>query len=279
VSAVPWLSIVTVVRNDSDALRRTVDSVSGQSLRGVEYLVLDGASTDGTAELAIRLGAEHAWMRVWSQPDAGIYDAMNTAIQRAAGRWVHFLNAGDTFVGPEEVEWLATALGRESSPWLRTPVRFVDRDGAPTRPLRPAGLDEAAFLHGRQDVFHQGSFMTRDLLIGLGGFDTGFLIAADFDLMVRAIRSGYRPVTNEHVVVHVDASGVSSQRWRESLIEVHRIRSRGRTSAGRLASGSATAWAIGTVGARRIGRRAAERLVGRERFGHWRGGTSSPSDP
>ena len=88
-------SIVTVSYNCADAIRKTLESVVGQDCADKEYIIIDGGSTDGTADI-IREYEEH--LTYWcSEPDGGIYQGMNKGIARAQGQWIIFMNAGDVF--------------------------------------------------------------------------------------------------------------------------------------------------------------------------------------
>ena len=97
----PLVSVVTVVRNDPAGLARTIDSVASQDYPRIEYLVIDGASTDETPDV---LKSHQAKVNRWiSEPDAGIYDAMNKGARLASGEYVCFMNAGDTFAASDTV--------------------------------------------------------------------------------------------------------------------------------------------------------------------------------
>lgn len=100
----PLVSLITVVRNDADGLRRTLASMAVQSFRDFQLVVVDGASTDGTAEQVRAAHGADVWV---SEPDEGIYHAMNKGIARATGEWLLFMNAGDEFDRPDA---LATAV-------------------------------------------------------------------------------------------------------------------------------------------------------------------------
>lgn len=93
----PKISIVTVVWNDKVGLERTIQSIVNQTYENIEFIIIDGGSTDGTVDV-IKANADKIdyWI---SEKDRGIYDAMNKGIQAATGTWVNFMNAGDTFVG------------------------------------------------------------------------------------------------------------------------------------------------------------------------------------
>lgn len=270
----PWLTVVTVVRNDAPGLSATIASVAGQRQDGVEHLIVDGASTDDTTLRAGQAAARDAAMRVISEPDDGIYDAMNKGWRRANGGYVHFLNAGDVYRGDHVLASLRPILRDPVTlPWLRTRVRFVDEHGAPTRPLAAAGIT-GAFWWGWQPVAHQGAFMARDLLASLGGFDPRWQIVADYDLMRRAWASGVRPVVSTEITVAVDASGISTQRFAQGFTEMHAARSIGRSGPVRVASRVDAAAHTAVVSTRRRLRRHAERALGSDRVSRLRAGSA-----
>ena len=97
----PKISIITVVLNAAGELKRTAHSVLGQEYPHLEFIVIDGGSTDGTLEVTKTLGKniDH-WT---SGPDQGIYDAMNKGLAIATGEWINFMNAGDVFAGKDAV--------------------------------------------------------------------------------------------------------------------------------------------------------------------------------
>lgn len=89
------ISVITVCYNAVDTLEKTIQSVLEQTYHNIEYIIIDGGSTDGTVEIIHRYVD---YLAYWvSEPDRGIYDAMNKGIERATGEWVNFMNAGDYF--------------------------------------------------------------------------------------------------------------------------------------------------------------------------------------
>jgi glycosyltransferase involved in cell wall biosynthesis len=264
-AADPWLTVVTVVRNDAEALARTLGSVATQHTELFEHLVVDGASTDSTLPMARAAESTSPWLRVVSAPDSGIYNAMNSGIRLARGSHLLFLNAGDDFSSPNEVAAVHLDWIRVRYEWGRYRARFVDAHRQATRPLAPAALDVDAFLRGEQERYHQGAIMSREMLLDLGGFDERYRIVADFDLMRRALLAGYRPWISDRIITDYDASGLSAVAWRESLSEENRVRTAGANPAAR-----AQSWALyrrreATIGARRAARRLAEGVLGTRR--------------
>ena len=106
----PRVTIITVVRNDKQHIRETIVSALAQTGVEVQYLVLDGASTDGTADIIRSFEGQLAFWH--SSPDRGMYDAMNQAIKMADGEWISILNSGDTYVSTTS---LADALAQTDS--------------------------------------------------------------------------------------------------------------------------------------------------------------------
>lgn len=176
----PLFSIVTVVRNGVETLERTIHSVAAQDFDGYEYILLDGASTDGTREV-IRSNAEH--VSLWrSEPDQGVYDAMNKALALCHGEYVHFLNCGDYFAEPDVLSLMARALtatkadvvyGDVYDTW-KTEER-IDRQR----------INEAGDLLYKT-ICHQAIFASRRAFGIVGGFDMRYAICADREWLLRA---------------------------------------------------------------------------------------------
>jgi glycosyltransferase involved in cell wall biosynthesis len=120
------VSIITVVRNDLPGLSLTVDSVRRQIYTDFQFVIIDGQSTDGTEKYAVT-GFEEGQAVFLSEPDLGIYDAMNKGLAMANGQWVVFMNAGDQFADPESLA-MAMQLAGEDADIVYSDVVF-DRGG------------------------------------------------------------------------------------------------------------------------------------------------------
>lgn len=126
------VSVITVVRNDRQGLQRTAASVLSQTCRPIEWFIIDGASTDGTADEALSLQRDgEIRVDVLSDPDRGIYDAMNRGLSMAKFPWVIFMNAGDRFAGPQSLDE-AAPLFRDDVDVIYSDVIF-ERDGTSER--------------------------------------------------------------------------------------------------------------------------------------------------
>jgi glycosyltransferase involved in cell wall biosynthesis len=176
----PPVAVVTVVRNDARHIRATLDSVLGQAYPRLDYIVIDGASTDGTAAIveAYR-GRLSAFV---SEPDRGLYDAMNKGLALCRPEaMVCFLNSGDLFAGADALA--RTFEGCAVGPGPALVLAPVIKRGAsdlllPVRPGRRLGMPAC----------HQGMFC-RQALLARHGFDLRYGLAADFDLYLKVVRT------------------------------------------------------------------------------------------
>lgn len=203
------LSIVTVVRNDRAGLASTAASLAAQQWTGFEWIVVDGASTDGTREL---LDSIHPRPAHWvSEPDDGIYDAMNKGWAAATGEWVLFLNAGDTLCTPATLTDVIQHLGDQPLDWGFGAVRNIAADGTATGFQCASPFNASGLALGHTTVPHQATFMRRSLLTALVGFRTDFGTEADQELMYRASLRG-RPFEIVWPITDFRVGGVGMQR-------------------------------------------------------------------
>lgn len=167
------ISIVTIVRNDKLGLTKTRQSVASQNFRDFEWLVIDGASTDGTAQVVLSL--DEPYVSATSEPDKGIYDAMNKGLSRASGEFVLFLNAGDIFAHNNVLDLVARRL-------CKAKIDFLYGDS-----LEQYGgvqlIYKVARGHRRVNYgmfgCHQAMYYRRSLVGGLR-YKTDFRIAGDY---------------------------------------------------------------------------------------------------
>ncbi|MFV0624145.1 glycosyltransferase family 2 protein [Sphingomonas sp. ac-8] len=189
----PRLSIVTVVRNDAAGLERTRRSLTEQTV-AFEWIVVDGASTDGTRERVLALFAlEQA--RGVSEPDGGIYDAMNKGLRLARGDYVLFLNAGDHLAGPAALAQASAAIAAAGSPDI---VFFASRMAFGRRTiLRP--VKRPTYLRHGQPALHQATFVRRTRHLA-HPFTPAYRICGDYDALARMASAGARMVSVPEVI-------------------------------------------------------------------------------
>jgi glycosyltransferase involved in cell wall biosynthesis len=212
------ISIITVVYNGEATLRDCIESVLGQTYPHVEYIVVDGASTDGTLAVARSFGPKIATLI--SEPDRGIYDAMNKGIAAATGEVVGILNADDEYAHPNVLAHVAEALQTQSADAAYGDLLYVDpRDSSRViRTWRAGAYRPGAFLYGWMPP-HPTFFVRRTVYEQFGGFNLSLRSAADYEFMLRLVhRHGIRLAYLPEVLVHMRAGGVSNasfrNRWR-----------------------------------------------------------------
>ena len=180
----PLFSIITVTWNAAGVIAPTMQSVQHQTNSDYEMLIIDGASTDDT--LSIVRQASIAALRVFSEPDNGLYDAMNKGIARARGRYLIFLNAGDTFADNTVLARLAL-LAADNPGVIYGQTQLVDKDRnvVGMRHLTaPKRLTAGSFLNGMV-VCHQAFVARRDLV---PQYDLQYKLSADYDWCIRVLR-------------------------------------------------------------------------------------------
>ncbi|MCI6823396.1 MAG: glycosyltransferase [Bacteroidales bacterium] len=168
------LSIVTINYNDCDGLARTIKSVVGQTCRSFEYIVIDGASTDGSLDV-IRQFEDNLDYFV-SEPDTGIYQAMNKGIDQAGGEYLLFMNSGDTFHTPDVVEQVLPLLQGLDFYGGAIEIQTVPREVR--RPPR-----EVTFEYMREkSLYHQATFIKTSML-KVRPYNETFRIISDWEQM------------------------------------------------------------------------------------------------
>ena len=182
------LSIVTVVLNDLPGLTRTAASLASQIRPEFEWVVIDGDST-GEHRVNQKLLTPIPTVFI-SEPDTGIYDAMNKGWRQASGDWVLFLNAGDTLCQNRTLEDVIPALEESRADWAFGMVRNVDHHGNVIGIQNASPFNRMGQALGNTTVPHQATFMRTKLIEELNGFNPRFGMAADQELIYRAARKG-----------------------------------------------------------------------------------------
>lgn len=202
-SVKPFVSVVTVTYNAREVLERTIKSVINQTLRNREYIIVDGGSSDGTLEIIKKYEAQiDYWV---SEPDDGVYHAMNRALDLCSGEWINFMNAGDTFYTDDVLadifdhdyaEDVAVIYGQTKNRYDSS-CEAVEK----SKPLEH-------FYQGKP-FCHQSAFARTDLM-KIRHFDIRFKIAADYDFFYKLFVEGQRFVCVDTIVAKYDMHGISS---------------------------------------------------------------------
>lgn len=185
-SEVPFFSVITVVFNDLAGLKASRQSLRSQSCGDWEWIVVDGASSDGTAEYVGEVSGECAW--AVSECDAGIYDAMNKAARHARGHYLLFLNAGDLLVSTTTLAGVKAAIIRGETSWadmvFGATLQAFSRRSRVLR--RPRSVD---FLWHGLPAFHQSVLLRREAC-SQPLYDVRYRLHSDYELIARLHKRG-----------------------------------------------------------------------------------------
>ncbi|MEX0326087.1 MAG: glycosyltransferase [Puniceicoccaceae bacterium] len=218
----PLVSVITVCRNAKDDLLRTQASVMAQNCHAMEWIVVDGDSSDGTKRHLESL--KQPWIRWKSEPDESIYEAMNKGIQMAKGRWLWFLNAGDVFNEETTVSQLTQVPEDTEICFGETLVEEADFKVLGTRSEvtphnLPQDLKKHQFRKGMV-VSHQG-FVVRRAIAPLYN-SSKYQFSSDLDWMLN-ILSEPRNCLRLGVLARLPRRGATMDNWRRSQWERFRI--------------------------------------------------------
>jgi glycosyltransferase involved in cell wall biosynthesis len=211
----PTISVVTVCYNSAKTIRKTLESVTGQTYRNIEYIVVDGGSTDGT--LAIIDEYRHAIAKFISEPDSGVYDAMNKGVGMATGDWVHILNSDDFYAAPDALEAAVPVLDPHRTNYFLMWREFADRS-----------RDLQAWDYSRWRLFvsaflpHPALIVSRKQYDTIGVYNTRYRIAADHDMILR-LTGKWAGVKHNMPLTVMLQGGLSEVSMAESLVEFRRV--------------------------------------------------------
>ena len=218
----PLISVITITYNASATLPLTMESVAEQTIKDFEHIIVDGASTDDTLSVARRMGSER--LRILSESDDGLYDAMNKGLKMALGRYLIFLNAGDRFHSADTLKAYADAIEERVPDIIYGDTDIVDIEGNRIGPRHLSAPDILTF-----DSFSKGmlichqAFMVRKDIAPL--YDTDYRFSADYDWCIRCIeasRAGDR-INLHRVTIDYLSDGLTDNNKKASLIERFRI--------------------------------------------------------
>jgi len=197
----PIITIVTVVRNAQNCLEETIRSVLSQTLKNRQYIIIDGNSTDGTLDIIKKY---ENYIDYWiSEPDRGIYDAMNKGIIKAKGNWIHFLNAGDYFYSNKSLERIFSKQKEDVD------VLFADHQVIYDNFSRIQKAGTISDLW-KGMVYHHQSMIVKTKLQKKYPFRLD-MIAADFDFIYRLYKSNHSFLYFPETLSVISAGGISDQ--------------------------------------------------------------------
>ena len=210
----PKLSVITIVYNNTRDIERTMLSVLNQSYPNIEYIVIDGLSTDGTINIVKKYKSRIS--KFVSEKDEGIYDAMNKGLALATGDYVLFMNSGDEIYANDTVASVFASADDADIYYGET--EMINDEGQSLgrrRHQAPEVLSLPSFKYG-MSVSHQAIYIKRSLT---GPYDRKYQLSSDIDWILRAIKKAKTIVNVHQYVAKYLIGGVSKKRHRQSLNE------------------------------------------------------------
>lgn len=214
----PVLSVITIVYNNVKAIERTMLSVLNQTYPHIEYLVIDGASTDGTTAVIEKY--QNRLAKFVSEPDKGIYDAMNKGLVLATGDYVLFMNSGDELYDSCTVaEVFATAA--DADIYYGETEMYNDNweSLGQRRHQVPEKFDWKSFKYG-MSISHQAIYIKRAITTP---YDLQYKYSADIDWIIKAAKKARKIANTRRYVAKYLVGGISKQKHLDSLKERFRI--------------------------------------------------------
>lgn len=214
----PFFSIITVSFNNGKTIRQTIESVLNQSFTDFEYWIIDGGSSDESLEIIRSYGNRVQWI---SEPDSGIYDAMNKGILHAKGKFIAFLNADDFYAATDVLGQVHETLNRNENAWAAygdlAYVNEQDTDKI-VRYWKSGDYSPRSFLWGWMPP-HPTFFLRKDAFEKFGLFrNESMKSAADYELILRMLYKHKLPAAYcSKLLVRMRTGGLSNQSWTNRL--------------------------------------------------------------
>ncbi len=214
----PSISVITATYNlldagREDAFRRAVDCVQEQGCADLEHVIQDGASQDGTLEMIERVTAGRPGTVIASEPDTGLYDGMNKAVARATGDYILFLNSDDALAGGDVLNAMQAEIRQQRPDFAYGATSSQNSEGR-KRTARRTGLRPVL---QRMPFCHNSVLIRRAVFNELGGHDTAYPLAADYDFVLRMVSRGYVGLRVDRPVSMFWTRGASADQERVGL--------------------------------------------------------------
>ncbi|MDR6785782.1 glycosyltransferase involved in cell wall biosynthesis [Pedobacter africanus] len=214
----PKLSVITIVYNNAKDIERTMRSVLNQTYPNIEYIIIDGASTDGTKDIIYNYKSRLA--QFISEPDKGIYDAMNKGLRLATGDYVLFMNSGDELYAPETVKEVFESAASADIYYGETEMFDEQWQSlGQRRHCAPEHFNWKSFKYG-MSISHQAIYVKRSIA---GAFNLKYKYSSDIDWIIRAAKNASSIVNTHMYVAKYLVGGISKKKHLASLKERFRI--------------------------------------------------------
>ena len=213
------LSVITICYNIKNEIERTCESIVNQTWQDFEWIVVDGGSTDGTLEVLQKY--KHRINVYISEPDKGIYNAMNKGIKLAKGEWLNFMNGGDCFAASDVLEKVFQNK-TYTADILYGDMNFIRTNKPACIEQYLPKLTKSFFYH--TCINHQASFIKRKLFTQYGLYDESYKIVADWEKWILFLQNGCEFMHLDIIISDFYGGGVSSKRNKKYEAELQKIK-------------------------------------------------------
>jgi len=214
----PKLTIITIVYNNVRDIERTINSVINQTYKKIEYIIIDGKSTDGTLDIVEKYSNQIS--KIVSEPDKGIYDAMNKGLALATGDYVLFMNSGDEIYDEHTVQEVFDSSPGADIYYGETEMYNDNWESLGRRRHEaPEQFDWNSFKYG-MNISHQAIYIRKSILTP---YDLKYKYSSDIDWIIKAAKKSSNIVNVHRYVAKYLVGGMSKKKHRESLKERFQI--------------------------------------------------------
>lgn len=195
----PLVTVITITFNcikygRKETLIQSIESVQNQDYENFEHIIIDGASSDGTLELL----QSYPHLKVFSEPDKGVYDAFNKGVKRANGKYIVFINSDDYFSTNKAISLSVDALEKNNADYSYATTYLLDEKNSKRSTMRVPKIWKS---FSKMPFCHQSMFCRVDVLKEIGLFDVNNKITSDYEVYLRLLFGGYKAVeVDEHIV-------------------------------------------------------------------------------
>ena len=209
------ISIITITFNSAKTLQRTFASVQSQTYKNIEHVIVDGASSDGTVDMIKAYAAEHTNVRWVSEKDDGIYNALNKGIKMATGDIIGFLHSDDVLFSPDSIEHIAVAFESQQVEVVYGDLLYC-KGNKVIRRWKSNVFNPRSLKYGWMPP-HPTVYVRREVYQQVGEYDEWFRISADYDMILRIFKSGFKAHYLPEVLVSMEMGGASNKNTKARL--------------------------------------------------------------
>jgi putative colanic acid biosynthesis glycosyltransferase len=219
------VSVITIVKDHSLGLSKTFASLREQIFQDWELLIVTGVSKDSTLELAEELALQDSRVRVIAESDTGVYPAMNEGLECSSGEFCWFMNAGDQFLNSNVLQAALFEVSNQKFGLVIGGHKVESKNDVRAYSYSAKILGEIEFAFNRRGGCHQAMMFRTQMLREIGGFDTSYSLASDFDLVLKVLRISHALRVPE-IYALIEPGGLADQSIYSVFMQKHLIRKR-----------------------------------------------------